>query len=434
MLTDQYEVTMLRAALADGTAHHRAVFEVFARRLPAGRRYGVVAGLDRLLTAVESFRFTAEHLEILRERGVVDDATAAYLADFRFAGQISAYREGEVYLPHSPVLTVEATFGEAVLLETLILSVLNHDSAVASAGARMRFAAAARILLEMGSRRTAEMSAVSAARAAYVVGFDATSNLEAGFRYGVPTIGTSAHAYVLAHRSERDAFAAQVSALGVQTSLLVDTYDTATGISTAVDVAGTSLGGVRIDSGDLRTEAFRARALLDDLGATGTRVILTGDLDEHRIAALADAPVDTYGVGTRLVTGSGAPTAEMVYKLVSVADRPGDDAPLRPVAKRSAGKASTGGRKIAHRVMDADGYVCAEVLTVDAVPSEGSRVRMLQERVVVDGVVVHRPGLDEIRDHHRRAVAELTPTDLDLVPGSPRFTARLTTRPTPTEP
>lgn len=418
---------MLRAALADGTAHHRAVFEVFARRLPTGRRYGVVAGLDRLLTALEAFRFTTEQLELLRARGVVDDVTERYLADFRFGGQIRAYREGEVYLPHSPVLSVEATFGEAVLLETLILSVLNHDSAIASAGARMRSAAGSRTLLEMGSRRTSETSAVAAARAAYLVGFDATSNLEAGFRYGVPTVGTSAHAYVLAHRTEREAFAAQVRALGPRTSLLVDTYDIAAGIRTAVDVAGPGLGGVRIDSGDLSAEAFRARELLDSLGATRTRVIVTGDLDEHRIAALTGAPVDTYGVGTRLVTGSGAPTAEMVYKLVAIADRPGDDAPLRPVAKRSASKGSSGGRKTAYRVVDADGHASAEVLTTDDVPRCADRVRMLQERVVVDGVVVHRPSLDEIRDHHRRAVAELGPADLDLSPGSPRLTPQLHT-------
>src|SRR5690349_19136723 len=185
LLTDRYELTMLQAALADGTAHRRCVFEVFTRRLPPGRRYGVVAGTGRLLEALPAFRFTSRELDWLSDDGVVDDATLAFLADYRFTGSIRGYAEGEVFFPQSPLLVVEGTFAEAVLLETLALSILNYDSAVASAASRMTSAAVDRPCLEMGARRAHEDAAVAAARAAVVAGFAATSNLEAGRRYGL---------------------------------------------------------------------------------------------------------------------------------------------------------------------------------------------------------------------------------------------------------
>jgi nicotinate phosphoribosyltransferase len=256
-------------------------------------------------------------------------------------------------------MTVRAPFAEGVLLETLVLSVLNHDSAIASAAARMVGAACERPCIEMGSRRTHEEAAVAAARAAYLTGFASTSNLEAGRRYGVPTTGTSAHAFTLLHDDEASAFRAQVEVLGKGTTLLVDTYDVEQGIRTAVEVAGPELGAIRLDSGDLTVQAERARALLDELGATGTRIIVTSDLDEHAIAALAAAPVDGYGVGTSLVTGSGAPTVGMVYKLV---EREGV-----PVAKTSEGKRSVGGRKCAVRRHDRRGTAVAEVISNDPI-------------------------------------------------------------------
>ncbi|MGA7689445.1 MAG: nicotinate phosphoribosyltransferase, partial [Jiangellales bacterium] len=257
LLTDHYELTMLAASLADGTAQRRSVFEVFARSLPAGRRYGVVAGTGRVLDAIESFRFSGDQLDWLAASGVVDEATCAYLADYRFTGDVDGYPEGEAYFPHSPVLTVEGTFAEAVVLETVVLSILNHDCAIASAASRMTSAAGNRPCIEMGSRRTHEAAAVSAARAAYVAGFDSTSNLAAGHLFGIPTRGTSAHAFTLLHDSERAAFASQVAALGPATTLLVDTFDVIAGVTTAVEVAGTGLGGVRLDSGDLVAQAAR---------------------------------------------------------------------------------------------------------------------------------------------------------------------------------
>src|SRR3954454_21455040 len=292
LLTDRYELTMLAAALADGTAERDCVFEVFARRLPHGRRYGVLAGTGRLLEALADFRFEEAELAALRAQGIDDPRLLDHLAGFRFSGDIDSYAEGDFYFPGSPVLTVRASFGEAVLLETLALSVLNHDSAIAAAGARMVGAACGRPCIEMGSRRTHEEAAVAAARAAALVGFSATSNLAAGARYGIPTTGTSAHAFTLLHDDEAAAFRAQLETLGVDTTLLVDTYATERGIRTAGDVAGPELGAVRLFSGVLTLQAPRARKLLDSLGVTKTKVFVTSVPCEYAIAALAAAPVD----------------------------------------------------------------------------------------------------------------------------------------------
>jgi nicotinate phosphoribosyltransferase len=415
LLTDHYELTMLQAALESGAASRRAVFEVFARHLPGRRRYGVVAGTGRVLDAIERFRFGDEELRHLRR--IVDDETIDFLAGYRFGGDVYGYAEGECYFPGSPIMVVEGTFGEAVLLETLILSILNHDSAIAAAASRMTHAAGGRPIIEMGSRRTHEQAAVAAARAAYLSGFASTSNLMAGHRYGVPTAGTAAHAFTLVHDDERTAFRAQLASLGTATTLLVDTYDVDAAVRAAVELAGDKLGAVRIDSGDLAVAALEVRRTLDGLGAEHTRIVVTGDLDEYGIAALAAAPVDGYGVGTSLVTGSGAPTAARVYKLVAREDA---DGRLRPVAKRSVGKPSRGGRKEAFRLLDG-GTAVSEVVTTGGWPPEtgGRHARRLLTRLVSNGEIVGREPLADARERHRAAIAELPPMALHLSPGDP---------------
>jgi len=419
LFTDQYELTMLQAALKGGTAERRSVFEVFTRRLPHGRRYGVVAGTGRVLDAVENFRFDERVLAFLRERAIVDEETLKWLAGYRFSGDVWGYPEGEVYFPGSPILRVEGSFAECVLLETVILSILNHDSAIAAAASRMASAAAGRPLIEMGARRTHELAAVAASRAAYVGGFATTSDLAAGFRYGIPTVGTSAHAFTLLHDRERDAFQAQVESLGRGTTLLVDTYDVAEAVRTAVEVAGPELGAVRIDSGDLLLVAHRVRQQLDELGATGTKIVVTSDLDEYAIASLAAAPVDAYGVGTQLVTGSGHPTCSMVYKLVARADSADPAAPMVPVAKKSTGgKVSVGGRKWAARRLDRDGIAEAEVLGTGPVPDELAGQQLLV-RLIEDGEVVAREPLDVPRDRHIAARAALPLSATQLSRGEP---------------
>ncbi|MEU6718139.1 nicotinate phosphoribosyltransferase [Nonomuraea sp. NPDC046802] len=409
LLTDHYELTMLQAALRSGAAHRRAVFEVFARHLPGGRRYGVVAGTGRVLDELENFRFGDEELSYLREHQVVDDSTLAFLADYRFSGTIHGYREGDLYFPASPIMVVEGTFAEAVLLETLALSILNHDCAIASAASRMTNAAGTRPIIEMGSRRTHEGAAVAAARAAYIAGFASTSNLMAGRLYGVPTAGTAAHAFTLLHDSEKEAFEAQIASLGPETTLLVDTYDVAEAVRTAVELAGPRLGAVRIDSGDLAAAAQEVREQLDALGAFDTRILVTSDLDEYAIAALAAAPVDGYGVGTSLVTGSGVPTAALVYKLVARETATGR---LEPVAKRSVGKPSRGGRKDAYRLMDEAGHADTELITTGGLVPEGG-VPLLHE-LVRDGEVVGAEPLSAARERHARAVSTLPQEALHL--------------------
>ncbi len=408
---------MLQAALSSGAASRRAVFEVFARHLPHGRRYGVVAGTGRLLDAIEQFRFGPAEIEFLRESRVVDEATLSYLASYRFGGNIWGYAEGDMYFPGSPILVVEGSFGEAVLLETLLLSVLNHDCAVASAASRMVAAAAGRSLIEMGSRRTHELAAVAAARAAYIAGFGSTSNLAARLVYGVPSGGTAAHAFTLVHDNEKDAFLAQVSSLGRGTTLLVDTFDVATAVRSAVSVAGPSLGAVRVDSGDLAAVAFAVRSQLDSLGATGARIILTGDLDEYSIAGLGVAPVDGYGVGTSLVTGSGAPTAALVYKLVARSDGARDE--LVPVAKRSVGKPGRGGRKWAIREFGPDGLAVTERILMNDPAGKDPRGRVLLRELVRSGTVVGRESLATARSRHADALGELPPYALQLSRGYP---------------
>lgn len=365
--TDHYELTMVASALESGVAHRDSVFEVFTRRLPAGRAYGVVAGMNRLIEAIGNFRFSDAVVEHLVAAGVVTSGPMTdWLANYRFGGDVTGYADGELFFPYSPVLTVEGNFAECVVLETVLLSILNHDCAIASAATRVTDAANGHRLIDGGSRRTDPDAAIASARAAYIGGFDTTSNLEAGRRYGIPTAGTTAHAFVLAHETEKLAFEAQLKAMGVDSTYLVDTFDVEQGIRNAVEVVGPAIGGIRIDSGNLLEDSVMARALLDEMGAVDCRIVVSSDLDEYRIADLeaAGAPIDAYLVGTRLVTGSGHPTASLVYKLVSIADDGNSDQPLRAVGKLSPGKKTIGGRKNVHRTLDADGFWQAEVLSV----------------------------------------------------------------------
>ncbi|AKK30763.1 nicotinate phosphoribosyltransferase [Mycobacterium sp. EPa45] len=411
---------MLAAALRDGSAERRTTFEVFARRLPEGRRYGVVAGTGRFLEALGHFIFDDDALAPLQS--FLDDATLDYLRSFRFTGDIDGYAEGELYFPGSPILSVTGTFAECVLLETLALSILNHDTAIASAAARMVSAAAGRTLIEMGSRRTHEQAAVAAARAAYIAGFAGTSNLEANRRYGIPAMGTSAHAFTMLHTTadgpdEKAAFRAQVDALGVGTTLLVDTYDVTAGVANAVEVAGTGLGAVRIDSGDLGVLARRVRAQLDNLGATGTEIVVSGDLDEFSIAALRADPVDTYGVGTSVVTGSGAPTASMVYKLVEVDGL--------PVQKRSSRKESHGGHKAALRLSRPTGTITEEVIHPVAAPPEVAEpARVLTVPLARGGQPLAAADLAAARELVVRGLRSLPWEGLALSQGEPAIPSR----------
>lgn len=417
LLTDHYELTMVDAARKSGRADRRAVFEVFGRKLPEGRRYGVVAGTGRLIEQIRDFRFGPAELDFLLEHKVVSEDTATWLADYRFRGSIRGYAEGEVYLPGSPLLVVESTFAEGVILETLILSVLNYDCAVASAASRMVQVADGRPLIEMGSRRAHEHSAVAAARAAYIAGFDATSNLEAGRRYGIPTRGTAAHSFTLVHDSEAEAFQAQVEAMGQSTTLLVDTYDIEAGVAAAIEAAGPQLGAVRIDSGDVTTVVWRVREQLDSLGATATKIVVTNDLNEYTIAALRGAPVDAFGVGTSVVTGSGAPAAGLVYKLVA---RQAESGEWIPVAKTSSDKANPAGKKSARRLLQR-GVATEELIDRDPTTAAAPGSRDLLVPLITDGApaedLTPAARVARARAHNQLALGELPPSAFSLQPG-----------------
>lgn len=424
MMTDMYEYTMLDAALKDGTANRKCVFEIFTRHLPEGRRYGVVAGTGRILDALERFHLDDDDLCFLSDRKIVSAETIAWLERFHFSGSIKGYREGEMFFPNSPVLQVEGTFGECTLLETLLLSILNYDCAVASAASRMVTAAKDRPCMDMGGRRTNEWSAVAASRAAVVGGFQGTANLLAAQLYGLKAIGTAAHCFTLVHDSERDAFISQIDALGRNTTLLVDTYNIEEAVKTAVEVAGPELGGVRIDSGDLAALAQRVRNQLDALGATNTKITVTNDLDEYALAALQTAPVDSYGVGTRLVTGSGAPTCAMVYKLT---ERENADGVMQPVAKKSKDKATVPGRKLAFRSYEYNLADCEHVISgsEDQLaafrPEEGWKDLLVDfvDHGQIDATWQGHDAIMAAHDYRAQALAELPITAQSLMRGEP---------------
>jgi len=415
LYTDRYELSMLDGALLSGVINAKATFEVFTRSLPNGYRYGVVGGTGRLLDALAAFSFDDETIAWLVDERIVSRELATFLASYRFNGSVFGYPEGEVFTSLSPILRIEGRFCDLVL-ETLALSILNYDSGVATKAARVVHAAQGRRLIEMGSRRTNEAAAVSAARAAYVAGFDATSNLAAGKIYGVPTAGTAAHAFILAHRSEREAFEAQINAQGVNTTLLVDTFDTEAGTELALDVAGPELGAIRIDSGDLADSTRRSRKLLDQRGATNVKITVTGDLDEFAIAELmaSDSPVDAFGVGTKLVTGYMPPG--FVFKLVAIED----GSAMRAVAKRSVGKLSSGGVKDAYRIFEGGVAVKELVAARDSGftgPFEDSRP--LSHQLVERGDTVVDWTLERARATSKDAMAELPRSAFVLTAGEP---------------
>ena len=427
LYTDRYELSMLDGALVSGVINAKATFEVFTRSLANGYRYGVVGGTGRLIEALADFSFDDDTIAWLLDEHIVSNQLATFLSAYRFEGDVHGYLEGEVFTSLSPILRIEGRFSD-LILETLVLSILNYDSGVATKATRVVHAASGHRLIEMGSRRTNEVAAVAAARAAYVAGFDATSNLAAGMMYGVPTAGTAAHAFVLAHRSEREAFEAQVAAQGPGTTLLVDTFDVEAGTELALDVAGVNLGAIRIDSGDVASSSRRSRKLLDQRGGNNVEITVTGDLDEFVIAELLanDAPIDSFGVGTKLVTGYMPPG--FVFKLVAIED----GTSMRPVAKRSIGKMSSGGVKDAYRLFE-DGVAVTElVVTRDSRDTRPSaQGRSLVHGLVDHGVTVVDTSLEIARATARAAVAELPRSAFVLAAGEPVLTTEAVASSTP---
>ena len=405
LCTDHYEFTMLNTLIEANKAQQPAVFEVFARKLPSHRSFGVFAGSNSLLAALQDFYFDADSLRYLRKKNIIGSQTQTYLEKFRFNGSISAYREGELFFPYSPVLTIQGSLGECLLLETLVLSLLNHESAVASVGARITSAAHGAMVMEAGSRRIGPESAIRAARAAYLSGIDVTSNLAAGLRYGIPTIGTASHALTMAYPNEIDAFYDQAQFLGSDSVFLVDTFDINQGIYHAVKASDKKLKGIRIDSGDLLASSQMARDLLDELGAPQAQIMVSGDLNEHAILNLVQnkAPIDAFESGHHLVTGSGAPSAGFVYKLVAIGDA--SKGAQRHVAKKSHGKQSMGGHKFAYRQFNQAQQATAELLYHAPLTLPTPHLKTLQVPLLKQGQPCVQPTLVQARAHCQKALS-----------------------------
>ncbi len=407
-----------------------ATFELYVRKLPPNRAFLVAAGLEQVLEYLEQLRFTAADIAHLRElpglRGVRRDFFDDYLPRFRFTGEVWAVAEGVPVFPPAPLLRVTAPLPEAQLVETALLAIVGFQTSAASRAARVVEAAAGRRVVEFGSRRAHGMeAAVLAARAAFIAGCDSTSNVEAGRRFGIPVSGTMAHAWVTAFPTEAAAFRQYADVFGESTVILLDTYDTLAA-ARAVAAGGLAPAAVRLDSGDLIALSREVRAILDSGGLHATKIFVSGDLDEWRIAAIVDAgaPVDGFGVGAALSVVSDAPSLGAVYKLVEI-ERGGN---VVPVAKQSPGKETYPGCKQVWRIVDRSTAVedVIERANAPAPPTPGGVVpEALLARVMRGGRREQPPeSVAQLQARHRTEVARL-PRDVRRLAGAARYPVRI---------
>jgi nicotinate phosphoribosyltransferase len=418
LLTDLYQLTMLQAYYEAGMTG-TAVFELFVRKLPPGRNFLVVAGLEQAVEFLEQLTFGAEELAWVRASGVFKPAFAERLARFRFTGDVHAMPEGTVFFPNEPILRVTAPMPEAQLVESRLLNLVHFEVMVASKAARSVLVAPGKRLIDFGMRRAHGAEAgLLAARAAYLAGFDGSSVALAAPRFGIPVFGTMAHSFVQSHESESAAFLHFARAFPGSALLLIDTYDTVAAARKIVRLApelareGIALRGVRLDSGDLGALARDVRRVLDEAGLTTASIFASGNLDEYQVRDLvaAGAPIDAFGIGTSLVTSADAPSLDAVYKLQEYAGR--------PRRKRSTGKATWPGRKQVYRRDGADGQFAGDTVTAETDRQPGAP---LLEQVMAGGRRVRRlPTLAEARDRARAQLARL-PRPLAGLDGAPAY-------------
>ena len=428
LLTDLYQLTMAAGYFHRGLVSASATCEMFVRRLPRRRRFLLSMGLERVLRYLEELSFTEEQIAYLGTvpalRDAMSPAFCEYLRRFRFTGDVWAVREGTAVFAAEPLVRVRAPIVEAQIVETFLLSVMNHATMIASKAARVVLAAGDAQVIEFGTRRTHPAAAVDAARAAYAAGFVGTSNVEAGMRFGVPVMGTAAHMWTMAHPSEEAAFEGYVATFPSASILLIDTYDTLRGAERAARIAKEKLRGVRLDSGDLLALSRGVRRILDESGCPTAKIVASGDLNEYRIAELraAGAPIDMYGVGTDLVTSIDAPSLGGVYKLVKL-ER---DGVAMPIAKFSEGKGTLPGPHQVHRIRDAEGRLVRDVITLaDERPDTqpGEQADALLVPVMAGGKrTAPAEGLDAIRARARAEVAALPPELLEIPEPTPMWT------------
>ena len=414
-VTDLYQLTMMAGYARAGLGEQRAVFEVFVRKLPPRRGYLIFAGLEQAIGSLLRMKFDRDQVEAIRRWPVFASVPADWfdqLLDFRFQGDLWAIAEGSVVFANEPLLRVEATLPQAQLVETMLLASLGYPTLVASKAARIVDAAEGRGVIDFGARRGHGLQAsFLCARAASIAGFVGTSQVEAARRLGIPAIGTMAHSWVQAFDTEAAAFRAFAGSFPHST-LLVDTYETAEGVRQAAAIEP-PIQAIRIDSGDLRAEAIQARQILDDQNRPAVEIVVSGDLDEDAIAALvaARAPIDSFGVGTELITSGGAPAISMVYKLVEsggmgrIKKSPGKR--TYPLAKQVFRVVDQAGRMVRDRVVQADEQVDQGEPLLEQYLAKGELIRPL-------------PDLDAIRARCRRQRDQL-PDQLRLLDPVARY-------------
>ena len=398
LLTDLYQLTMLYAYVKNGKTEE-AAFELFIRELPENRNYLVFAGLPWVVDFIENLHFSKEEIDYLHSLKLFPDDFLDFLRELRFTGRVYAMREGEIFFQNEPVLRVEAPIYQAQLLETAIMNQIHITSLIASKAARVYTVAGGRKLADFSLRRTHGADAgMKVAYACYLAGFDGTSNVLAGKEFGIPVIGTVAHSFIMAFESEEEAFRAYLKAFPERAVLLADTYDTVEGVKRAIKVAkemGVKLKGIRLDSGNVVELSKVARKLLDEAGFKECKIIVSGGLDEYRIEEIvkAGAPVDAFGVGTKVGTSADSPYIDFVYKLVQVGNR--------PIMKTSTGKKMYPGKKQVFRQEGRDIVALAEEEhpgkpLLEPVIDKGKRVKPL-------------PSLKEAREYCLENLSKLPP-------------------------
>ncbi len=407
LLTDLYELTMAQSYLREGM-FGQATFSLFTRKLPSERGYMVAAGLEDVLRYLEMLSFSPDDLDYLRSTGLFGRDFLDYLGRFRFTGSVWAAPEGRLVFPNEPFLEVTAPILEAQIAETYIINQVHFQSLVAAKAARCLWAAQGRRLVDFGLRRTHGTDAgMKAARAAYMVGFDATSNVLAGKEYGIPVAGTMAHSYVTSFPHEVDAFRAYARTFPDTSTFLIDTYDTVAGARNAaivakeMEAAGHRLGAVRLDSGDLLALSRAVRQVLDQTGLSYVTIFASGGLDEFAVAELvrANGPIDAFGIGTRLGTSADAPSMDMAYKLVQYDGR--------PVLKLSSGKVTLAGGKQVYRGVSSSGEFLEDTIALRSESVVDAGEPLLTKVMEGGRVIGGRPSLAEIRRGFRSEFARL---------------------------
>ena len=408
LFTDFYELTMAQAYWRSGVTGH-ASFSLFFRRSPPGRGYLVFAGLETILDYLEEFRFSADDLDYLASLGQFESDFLEYLSDIEFTGQVRAMREGTICFPNEPVIEVSAPVIEAQIIETYLLNQATFQTNITSKAARVVQAADGRTVFDFGARRAhGTDAAMLLARSAYLAGAVGTSNVKAASRYDIAPVGTMAHSFVMAFEHEADSFRAYAGAFPDTSTFLVDTYDPVVGLRNAVEVGremaarGQRLVGVRLDSGDLAELAATARSMLDEAGLTDTLVVVSGGLDEFEVESLvrAGAPIDGFGIGTKLGVSADAPYLDSAYKLVEYMSR--------PVLKLSADKQTLPGCKQVFRKTTADGTYTGDVIArLEEAPPDESSLPLL-DTVMADGRrTMPSPPLGDLRSEFMRSVRRL---------------------------